>query len=62
MLMKEKLDGLKEIYQGKYNITYGSAEAAMYEGFMIEIANTAQHKYSSVLTFGFVTTDSGSGR
>ena len=34
----------------------------MYEGFMIEIANTAQHKYSSVLTFGFVTTDSSSGR
>ena len=30
--------------QGKYNITYVSAKAVMYEGFMIEIANTAQHK------------------
>ena len=42
---------------------YVSAEAAMYnEGFMIEIANTAQHKYSSVLMFTFVTADRGSGR
>ena len=37
-------------------------QQSLYKGIMIEIANTNQHKYSSVLTFAFVTVDRGSGR